>query len=121
MKYWRKIIFFCLGIIFLVLSYIGIILPGIPAIPFILLSGWFFLNSSDALYNWMLKQRVIGKILRKFYSGEGVSKKMKWFVISQLWVSLIVAQFIFTMHWAGMLLINSVGILSSLLIYRLMK
>jgi len=121
MQNWRKILFFVLGLIFLILSYVGIILPGIPAIPFILLAGWFFLNSSTTLYNWMLSKRIIGKVLTKFFSNTGVSKKMKWFVISQFWISIIVAQFVFNLSIYPIILINFTGIAGSVLIYRLIK
>ncbi len=108
-----------MGIIFLVLAYIGILMPGIPAIPFILLSGWFFLKSSDKLYEWMLRRRFIGPVLKKFYSSEKVSKGMKWFVISQLWVSVIVAHIVFPLPITGLIIIYLAGIISSIIIYKL--
>lgn len=117
---WKKLLFLVLGFVFLVLAYIGIVMPGIPAIPFILLSGWFFINSSEPLYNWMLRQRFIGKALTKF-SENGNSKKAKWFVISQFWVSLIVAQFVFDLSFLQIILINCVGVIGSFVIYRLIK
>ncbi len=120
MTNWKKSLFFILGLSFLVLAYIGIILPGIPGIPFILLSGWFFLKSSDKLYNWMLRQRILGKVLNKFNSGN-VSSKAKWFVISQFWVSIIVAQFIFTLSIPIIILLNSIGVVGSIVIYRLLS
>lgn len=110
-----------LGILFLLISYFGIIMPGIPAIPFILLSGYFFLNSSETLYTWMLKQRIIGNVLRKFNSVEGVSKKAIWFVISQLWVSLIIAQLLFSMNIYVLIAVNLAGLAGSLFIYQLLK
>lgn len=115
----KRVIFFILGILFLGLSYIGIIMPGIPAIPFILLAGWFFLNSSEKLYDWMLSKKIMGKILRKFFEGEGASKGMAFFVISQYWVSLVVAQLIFSMQVYMYVMLNLLGVLGSILIYWL--
>ena len=120
MRNWQKYLFFVLGLFFLALAYIGIIMPGIPAIPFILLAGWLFLKSSDKLYNWMLRQRFLGKVLKKFNSGD-VSTKTKWFVISQYWVSIVVAQFIFTMSLPFIIGLNSLGIIGSVIIYKLIK
>lgn len=117
----KKLSFLILGIIFLVLAYIGILLPGIPAIPFILLSGWFFLKSSDKLYAWMLRRRFIGPVLEKFYSSEKTSNGMKWFVISQLWVSVIVAHLVFPLATLGLVLLYSAGIISSIIIYKLIS
>lgn len=120
MRNWRKHLYFVLGLFFLALAYIGILLPGVPAIPFILLAGWLFLKSSDKLYNWMMKQRVLGKVLKKFNEGN-VSKKTTWFVISQYWVSIVVAQFIFTMSLPAHIVLNCVGIVGSIIIYKLIN
>src|SRR6478609_9594138 len=92
---YKKWIYFFLGICSLVMAYIGIILPGVPGIPFILLSAWFFMQSSQRLYGFMLNNKLTGRVVRKYFSGEKVSAKAKWFVISQLWVSLIIAQALF--------------------------
>lgn len=120
MTRWKKLLFFVLGLIFLVLAYIGIIMPGIPGIPFILLSGWFFLRSSDKLYNWMMRQRILAKVLEKFSKGN-VSEKTKWFVISQYWVSIIIAQFIFTLSLTLIIILNAIGVIGSIVIYKLLS
>jgi uncharacterized membrane protein YbaN (DUF454 family) len=120
MMNWQKLLYLILGFVFLVLAYIGIAMPGIPAIPFILLAGWFFVNSSESLYNWMLRQRFLGKALKKF-GEKGNSTKVKWFVISQFWVSLIVAQFVFDLSYPMIIAINTVGIIGSIVIFKLIK
>lgn len=61
----------------------------------------------------------MGKILRKFFVGEGGGKGVALFVISQLWVSLIVAQLIFGMPLWLYIVINLIGIVGSVLIYVL--
>jgi uncharacterized membrane protein YbaN (DUF454 family) len=117
---YKKYLYIGLGLIFLGLAYVGIALPGVPAIPFILLAAWFFLQGSDRLYQWMARQRYIGKVLTRFMSGEQPSKKAIWFVISQLWVSLIVAQIILRPDLNTILIINASGIVASILIYKLL-
>lgn len=117
----KKYIFLTLGVLFLVLSYFGIIMPGIPAIPFILLAGWCFLQSSDSLYNWMLSRKYIGPMLQKYFSGEKVSKGAIWFVISQLWLSIIIAIFIFKLKTVAIISVIVIGILCSVIIYKLLN
>ena len=117
----KKYIFLCLGVLFLVLSYFGIIMPGIPAIPFILLAGWCFLQSSETLYNWMLSRKYIGPMLQKYFSGEKVSKGAIWFVISQLWLSIIIALFVFNLKMFAKVSVVVVGIVCSIIIYMLLN
>lgn len=114
-------VFFLLGMIFLVLAYIGIITPGIPGIPFILLAAFFFLQSSQKMYEWMLRRRVMGKVMRKVFSEEKTPLSYKLFVISQFWVSLIVAQVFFIRETWQFIVINGCGIICSAIIFRLMK
>lgn len=117
----RKYLYFVLGFFFLVLAYFGIIMPGVPAIPFILLSAWLFLQSSDRLFDWLRKRKYIGRVIEKYFSGNKVSKGSIWFVISQWWVSLIVAQVIIRPNWNWIIYINLFGILGSVAIYYLIE
>ena len=96
-------------------------MPGIPGIPFILLAGWFFINSSDKIYNWMLKQRIIGPILKKSQAGKKRSKGVKLFIILQLWISIIVAQIFFPIPFYWMITINIASVIVSVFMYRLLK
>jgi uncharacterized membrane protein YbaN (DUF454 family) len=113
-------LFVFLGLICVVLAYIGILLPGVPAIPFILLAAFFFLRSSEKLHAWMLRRKLLAKLLNKA-SGEKTSAGFKLFVISQLWVSITVACFLF-IHGVIPIAITIVcGIGASFLTYRLMK
>jgi len=115
-----KALYVLLGLACVVLAYIGILLPGVPAIPFILLAAFFFLRSSDKLYAWMLRRRILGKLLRKAH-GEKRSVGFIVFVISQLWVSIIVACYLF-IHGPIAISVTAVcGIGASVLTYRLMK
>ncbi|WP_419836264.1 YbaN family protein [Xanthocytophaga agilis] len=115
-----KCLFLFLGIVSLVLAYIGVLLPGVPAIPFILLAGYCFLQGSPKLYQWLSDRKYIGAILKKYSSGNA-SKGAIWFVISQLWISLIVAQVIIKPHFSIIILINVGGIISSVIIWNFYK
>ena len=116
----KKAIYISLGVFFLGLAYIGIALPGFPAIPFIILSLFLFANSSQRLYNWMLRQKLFSKILSK----TNAKKQNRWFrlfVISQLWVSISVAVILFVKSpvWITVLIVG--GIAFSYLTYRLLE
>jgi len=52
-----------LAYIFLVLAIIGVILPGVPTVPFLLLAAWFSAKGSDRLHSWLYSQPQLGKLL----------------------------------------------------------
>ena len=62
---------------FLVLGFIGLLLPIIPTNPFILVSVWFFARSSKKLENWLINHKIFGKSIRNWNEKGAISKKAK--------------------------------------------
>ncbi len=91
----RKYFFFVLGTICLVLAYIGIFMPGIPGTPFILLTGYFYLRSSDKMYAWILKQRIFAKLIGEYEKNPNIPLRLKIYFLIPFWISILVAEFIF--------------------------
>ena len=117
----KKSLFLIFGTISLVLAYIGVIMPGIPGIPFILLTAWFYVRSSDKMYNWILNHRVFGKLLNKFSQKETVPLGFKIFVVSQLWVSVTVTLIWFVHNIYFQIPIVIIGIIASIVVFRMKK
>lgn len=73
----KRIIYFILGFITLFLGIIGIIFPIIPTTPFLLLSAFFFMRSSQKLYNWLLHHKVLGKYIYNYITYKAIPRKAK--------------------------------------------
>lgn len=98
-----RTLYFILGFVSLVFVYIGILLPGVPAIPFIILSFYCFTKSSEAWVAKLEQGSLTGKLLKKL--NKNSSKPwFFWFVISQFWVSMIVAErmFVHSFYWSSL-------------------
>ncbi|MDO4497308.1 MAG: YbaN family protein [Bacteroidales bacterium] len=78
-----------LGIVSLVLGIIGMFLPVLPTTPFLLLSSWLFMKSSDRLYYWLMNHRVFGPYIQDFMVHKSIPLHTKVIAITMLWVSLI--------------------------------
>jgi uncharacterized membrane protein YbaN (DUF454 family) len=74
-----------LGFLSLGLGGIGIILPGLPTTPFVLLSAGLFLRSSETLYVKLQSNRVFGKYLRQYSKDKGMSLRVKLISILMMW------------------------------------
>ena len=61
-----KILLIAIGSFFLILGFIGILIPGLPTTPFLLLSAACYFRSSDRLYSWLLNHKIFGKYIRNF-------------------------------------------------------
>jgi uncharacterized protein len=108
-----KWFFFLLGTICLVLAYIGILLPGIPGTPFILLTAYFYIRSSQRLYNWLLRQKLFRLVIEQFENKTHLSLRLKISILIPFLISIIVAEIILikTLLW-GMI----IGLVSLVLV-----
>lgn len=52
-----------LGLICVALAAIGVILPLLPTVPFLLLAAFFFARSSERLHTWLLSHRLFGPMI----------------------------------------------------------
>ena len=69
----KNYIYIFLGLLFLVLGFIGLLLPVIPTTPFILVSVWFFARSSKKLENWLVNHKIFGKSIRDWKEKGAIS------------------------------------------------
>lgn len=114
----NKYIFFILGTICLVLAYIGTVLPGIPGSPFILLTAFFYLRSSDRMYNWLRRQKLFGQLIREYEKDSTVPLRLRIIILIPFWISIIVAEIIFVKTlFSGILLAGSAIIISVIVIF----
>ena len=69
---WRCIV--CIGLagVFFSLALAGVLLPGIPATPFLLLTSYFLVRSSPRLNAALLRSRIFGPILVDWQVHGGV-------------------------------------------------
>ncbi|EPZ51718.1 PF04304 family protein [Bacteriovorax sp. BAL6_X] len=88
----KKAIYLSFGIAFVILAFIGIFLPLIPTTPFLLLSAYFFSQSNEKYYQWLLDHKVFGQIITDWNKYGVVSVKSKIMAIS-----MIVALFSYTL------------------------
>ncbi len=52
-----------LGLLCVALAMIGVVLPLLPTVPFLLLAAFFFARSSSRLHNWLLSHRTFGPLI----------------------------------------------------------
>ena len=86
-----KIILVLIGMISLLLGVIGIFLPILPTVPFLLLSSWCFAKGSDRFYNWFSSTKIYKKHLESFEKNKSmtISTKIKILSIAPLFAEAI--------------------------------
>lgn len=66
-----------LGAIALVLGAIGMLLPFLPTVPFLLLAGFCFARSSDRLHGWLMAHPLFGPPIHDWNNRGAISRRAK--------------------------------------------
>lgn len=66
-----------LGLICVALAVIGVALPLLPTVPFLLLAAFFFGNSSDRLHNWILAHNIFGPMIQDWNDNRAIRLSAK--------------------------------------------
>lgn len=86
----KIILLFC-GFLFTGLGLIGIVVPGLPTTPFMILAAYCFMKSSDRLYKWVITNKLFGKRVKKFLDNKAISLWGKISCISAMWIMIIIS------------------------------
>ena len=76
------------GLVALALGLLGVVLPLLPTTPFILLAAYCFFRGSKRLHNWLESQPWLGEQLRLWHEKKAISKKVKIFALTYLWLAI---------------------------------
>jgi uncharacterized membrane protein YbaN (DUF454 family) len=86
---WRKALYLLLATMFLVLGLVGVVLPGLPTTPFVILGSYFLLRSSHRLHQRLMASKLFGGILRDWHVHRGIRPHIRARAIAL--VALVVA------------------------------
>jgi uncharacterized membrane protein YbaN (DUF454 family) len=73
----------CLG-----LGILGLVLPVLPATPFVLLAAACFARASARFYNWLLNHQVFGATVREWRRHRSIPYRVKLWAIALMALSL---------------------------------
>lgn len=84
----KKYILMAVGSVSLFLGILGIFLPLLPTVPFLLLTAYCFARSSEKWHNWLLAHKTFGSYIANYQKYRAINKKAKRTAIATLWGSL---------------------------------
>lgn len=76
-----------LAYLFLGLAVIGIVLPGLPTVPFLLLAGWFAARGSARLHRWLYAHPHFGALLINWEQQGAIARRTKTIAVVLLVIS----------------------------------
>ena len=85
-----RLVALILAYFFLALAIVGMFLPGLPTVPFLLLTAWFAARGSDRLHSWLYAHPHLGKLLIDWEQQGAVSRTSKLIAVIMLITSWVV-------------------------------
>ena len=73
----KRLTYIALAGVFFLLGIIGVILPGLPTTPFLLLTSYFLIRSWPSMNERMLNSRLVGAVLRDWQEHGGIQRHIK--------------------------------------------
>lgn len=114
----KRFILLILGTAALVLGVVGIFLPILPTTPFLLLTSFCYLHSSQKLHHWLLSHPILGRYLQDYVRHRAVPRRAKLLALGTLWPSLTFSILLIPLLPVK-ILVGAVGLLVSIHILRL--
>ena len=84
------------------LGFIGIFLPGLPTVPFVLLSAFAAARGSERLHAWLLAHRQFGPVIRDWQAHGAVSRRAKRLAVAMMALSAIVMLVFMPDRWMAL-------------------
>ena len=99
-----RVFFAAAGLVLVGLGVLGIVLPGLPATPFLLLAAYCFARSFPRLHDWFVSHRWFGPYIRGARSGWRIPRDQAMQTIALLWISMSVTAVLARRLWLTALL-----------------
>ncbi len=111
----KRYIFIALGLLCVGLGALGVVTPGLPTTPFLLLASWLFYRSSPRLQAWLLASRL-GNRIRDYERQHGMTPKAKAMAIGCMVVMCTISSvFFIPVLWAR-IVVPIAGLIGSLVV-----
>ncbi len=83
-----------LGCLAVFAATLGVFLPLIPTVPFLLLATYCFSRSSARMQVWLFNNRLLGPYLRNYLERKGLTRRQLYSSLASLWIGMSIAIFI---------------------------
>ena len=77
MRNLKKKLYIAFGFLAVILAIVGVFIPGLPTVPFLLVALFCFERSSKKYHDMIMNNKYFGPVLQDYYSGTGLTPSVK--------------------------------------------
>ena len=116
---WLRLLLIAAGLLALGLGLLGVVLPGLPTTPFVLLAAACFARASPALHRWLLHNRLTGPMLRDWLTHRSLTRRVRWVAIGSMSAMVAVSIWVFRgQPWLQLVLLTA-GLIGAWVVLRI--
>lgn len=101
----KKLIYILIAFLCLALGIIGVVVPGLPTTPFLLVALYCFGKSSDRLQAWFMTTKLYDKYLKEYDQNRAMTIRQKVGILAIATPFCIFAIFISPNIWGKILVL----------------
>lgn len=116
---WRRVTLLIGAAVFLMFGLLGVVLPGLPTTPFVLLASYCLLRSSPALHQRLLASRLFGGVLRDWHLYRGIRPHVRYKALAIIAIVVGVSLYFANLSTGAMLAIVAIAACGIAYVWRL--
>lgn len=97
--HWQRVLWLAAGGLSLAMGLIGVVLPLLPTVPFVLLAAFCFSRGSERCERWIVEHRHFGPMVHNWRTHRAVPKRAKWFATVMMTISSVGAAVLLPAPW----------------------
>ena len=107
------------GTVSLILGAIGVVVPGLPTTPFVLLAAACYAKASPRLHAWLLNHRLTGPMLRDWESDRSLTRRTKVIAVGSMLVMVSFSIWSFRHRWIAQAVLVVLGVIGAWVVLRI--
>lgn len=106
-----------LGWLCIVLAVLGIFLPLLPTVPFLLVAAWAFSQGSPKAKHWLWHHPKLGPLVQQWSGQKTIPRSIKIRAILSIWAGMLLSMLLVKKGWL-VILLAMIGICVSAYLWR---
>ena len=97
----RNTLYLIFGWVAVILGLVGVVLPGLPTTPFMLVAAFAFSRGSPRWHKWLINHRIFGGPIRDWQHRGAISRRAKAMAVAAMALVFAISLFVLSLPlWA---------------------